>query len=757
MQRPGLRAVTSLTAPCTALALALALASCASSNADATGPNTPPEGGAATEEQPRFENPGGMWMPGQMAAHADTLKGIGVEFDPAALADPTAFPLGAVVSLGGCSASFVSPEGLIVTNHHCVGSYLQLNSSPDDNLLKNGFLAKTRADEKSGGPRARVYVTTRYTDVTEKVLEGTDKIADDEARYEQIAERRKQLTNACEQGREDMRCYVASFFEGAKFFQIEQIQLRDIRLVYAPDAGIGVFGGDVDNWRWPRHTGDWAFLRAYVGKDGKPADYAADNVPYKPAYHLKVAQERVEEGDFVMVAGYPGRTNRLKTAGEVQEAAEWYYDHRIEFYEEYLGLLESLTKDDEELAIKASGRMRGLGNYLINYKGMRDGLKGGLAAEKQKLEADLRAWIEQDPQRKAKYGDVLDKIAALNAERAATRDADAAAEGILRGSSLLGVALDLTTWAEERKKPDADRRAGYQDKDVKDEEVSLRAMQKTYDPRLDRAVFKMYLARAARLPKEQRPALLTAIVGDATDDAAIEQALDKLYKKTKLGDADARVKLLKSASEASLKKSRDPFVQLAVKLKPQVDARTETAKKFAGAMATLRPKYIAALREFTPGDLAPDANGTLRVTYGTVRGYTPPGGGAPHKPFTTVTEMAAKHTGTEPFDAPKRLLDAVASKSWGPYAHPSVGEVTLDFLADLDITGGNSGSATLNGRGELCGLVFDGNYESIASDWVFMPAVTRSIHVDIRYVLWVMDAVDGADHLLTELGVDPAI
>ncbi len=696
-------------------------------------------------------------MPEQMAAHADTIKGLGVEFDPAALTDPTAFPLGAVVSLGGCSASFVSPEGLIITNHHCVGRYLQLNSSPEDNLLENGFLAKTRADEKSGGPRARVYVTTRYTDVTEQVLGGTDTIKSDEERYELIAERRKQLTNACEKGREDMRCYVASFFEGAKFFQIEQIQLRDIRLVYAPHSGIGVFGGDVDNWRWPRHTGDWAFLRAYVGKDGKPADFAADNVPYKPKYHLTVAQERVEEGDFVMVAGYPGRTNRLKTAGEVQEAAEWYYDYRIQFYEEYIALLESLTKDDKELAIKASGRMRGLGNYLINYKGMRDGLKGGLAAEKQKLEAELRAWIDADPQRKATYGGVLDAIAKLNAERAATRDTDAAADGLMRGSSLLGVAMQLTTLAEERKKPDAERRAGYQDKDLKDNEVSMRAMQKTYDPRLDRAVFKMYLTRAAKLPEDKRPSLLTAIVGDKVDEASIEKALDKLYKKTKLGDAEQRVKLMKSASEKSLQKSRDPFIKLALTIKPTVDARRERSKKFAGAMASLRPKYIAALREFTPGELAPDANGTLRVTYGTVRGYSPKAGQEPYVPFTTVSEMAAKHTGSKPFDAPQALRDAVASKSWGPYAHPKFGEVTLDFLADLDITGGNSGSSTINGRGELCGLVFDGNYESIASDWVFAPEVTRSIHVDIRYVLWVMDAVDNADHLLTELGVDPAI
>ncbi len=699
-----------------------------------------------------------MWMPTQIAAHAQSLKDAGFELDPSVLTDPTSFPLGAIVSLGGCSASFVSSEGLIVTNHHCVGRYLQNNSTPEDNLIENGFLAKTRAEEKSGGPRARVFVTQAFTDVTDKILGGLDKVTDDKERYKTIAERRKQLINTCEQGRPDTRCLVSSFFEGAQFFQIEQLEIRDVRLVYAPHPGIGVYGGEIDNWRWPRHTGDFSFLRAYVGKDGKPADYSADNVPYTPPHHLKVASEKTKEGDFVMVAGYPGRTTRLKTAGEVREAADWYYNYRIAMFEEYIAVLEKLSAEDEELKIKAAGRLRGLSNYFTNYKGMRDGLnQGGLAAEKEKLEADLQAWIAADEARKARYGDVLSKIAALNETRKQTRETDTAFSEVLRGSTLLGVALDMLTWADEREKPDAERKRGYQDKDVADDEVAYRAMQKTYDPRLDRAVFKLFLTRAARLPEDKRPSILTAIVGKNVDEAAIDKALDKLYKKTKLGDPEVRVKLLKTANKKTLAKSRDPFIKLALAIKADVDARNEREEAFVGAMASLRPTYIAALREFTGGNLAPDANSTLRITYGTVRGYTSPGKSEPYTPFTTVSEVVAKHTGEDPFNAPKALLDVANAKNWGPYAHPDKGEVTVNFLADLDITGGNSGSATLNARGELTGLVFDGNYESIASDWVFTPAITRSIHVDIRYALWIMDAVDKADHLLSEMGVEPAI
>lgn len=697
-------------------------------------------------------------MPTQIGAHAEALKHAGLELDPSVLTDPTSFPLGAIVSLGGCSASFVSNEGLIITNHHCVGRYLQSNSTPESNLLENGFLANTRAEEKSGGPRARVFVTQAFTDVTDKVLGGLDKVTDDKERYKTIAERRKQLINTCEQDRPDTRCLVSSFFEGAQFFQIEQLEIRDVRLVYAPHPGIGVYGGEIDNWRWPRHTGDFSFLRAYVGKDGKPADFAADNIPYTPPHHLKVASEKTKAGDFVMVAGYPGRTTRLKTAGEVREAADWTYNYRIQMYEEYIAVLKQLSELDPELKIKAAGRLRGLSNYYTNFKGMRDGLnQGGLASEKEKLEGELQTWINADQARKAKYGDVLAKIGELNAQRKQTRESDAAFSGILRGSSLLGTALDLLKWADQREKPDAERKRGYQEKDVADDVVAYESMQKTYDPRLDRAVFKLFLTRAAKLPEDKRPSILAAVVGKTVDEAAIDKALDKLYKKTKLGDSKVRVKLLKSASNKTLARSRDPFIKLALAIKADVDAMNARDEAFSGAMAALRPTYVAALRELAGGNLSPDANSTLRITYGTVRGYTPPGKSEPYVPFTTVSELVAKHTGEEPFNAPKGVLEVANTKNWGPYAHADMGEVTVNFLADLDITGGNSGSATLNARGELTGLVFDGNYESIASDWVFTPAVTRSIHLDIRYALWIMDAVDKADHLLTEMGVTPAI
>jgi hypothetical protein len=723
---------------------------------DAPPTDKPPAQPEVVEAAP-FANPGGMWMPAQLGAggHAETLRELGLAYDPAALTQPTEFPLGAIVSLGGCSASFVSPDGLLITNHHCVTRALARNSTEQENLIEDGFLAKTRADERWAGPRQRVYVTISFTDVTEDVLAGLEKIEDPQARWKEMQDRRSSLAKACEAATPDVSCTVASFFEGAQFFQIEQLQLRDIRLVHAPDAGVGVFGGEIDNWRWPRHTGDYSFFRAYVGPDGKPADHAPENVPYKPKHVLKVATEDLDPGDLVMVAGYPGRTSRLKTADEVEEATTWFYPRKIARSEQYLAVLDQTIGDNETLRIKAEPTYRGLSNGLTNAKGMLDGLgKGGLAAKRKQQEVELQQWIEADPQRKASYGTVLADIAALNAEGRATRERDEALFELTRASALLGRAQLILRAAEAREKGEAPG------KDViAATTTGLDEDHKSYARELDRAVLRLHLQRAAQLPADQQPEALKLFVsGETIDDAAIDKALDGLYAKTKLEDPKAVMKLYSSAKLGTLKKSKDPFIALAVALAPIVEASEQAANERAGKMAVLRPRYIAALRELAESKgavLAPDANSTLRITYGTVRGYS--SNGNDYEPFTTASQMLAKHTGEEPFDLPEGVRTGITGKNFGAYADPELGELPIDFLADLDITGGNSGSPTLNARGELIGLVFDGNYEAMASDWVFMPDITRSIHVDIRSVLWVMDAVDGADHLLTEMGVTPSL
>jgi hypothetical protein len=703
-----------------------------------------------------FENPGGMWMPNQMGAHAAKLRELGLQIDPAQLTDPTSDTLSAIVSLGGCSASFVSPDGLVITNHHCVQPALQYNSTPGEDLIKNGYLARTRTDEKSAGPTARVYVTRAVTEVTGPMTAGIGSITDDVVRHKKLEERQKELVAACEKGHPEMRCSVASFYEGAKFFRIEQLEIRDVRLVYAPPAGIGNYGGEIDNWRWPRHAGDFSFYRAYVGKDGQPADFSADNVPYHAAHFLKLASTPLEEGDLVMVAGYPGRTYSLKTRPEVAEAVEWSYPRRQRYCEDYLAAIAKVS-GEKEVAIKANTLVRGLNNALTNFKGQLEGLvKGGIAKDKADTEAALAAWIEADPQRKASYGTVLTDIAGAEADAARTRDEDADVREISGMPRLMGAATTIVRLAEERAKKDEDRHPDYQKRNWKRFEQSQAALEKSYNPTLDRALLVTALRRARDDGHAGRA--ITAILGTAKpSDEVIAKKVDTMYAATKIEGKAARLELLAKATPAELRRSTDPIVRLAVMLRPMLKAAEDRDDALAGRMAVLKPRYIAALREHAGKEIAPDANGTLRLTYGTVRGYSPAPGAPAYRPFTALSEVVAKSTGQEPFDAPKGLLDAVHAHKLGPYVDERLKDVPVDFLSDLHITGGNSGSATLNAKGELVGLAFDGNYEAMASDWVFMPSVTRSIHVDIRYVQWVMDAVGGADALLKELGKTPAL
>lgn len=700
---------------------------------------------------------GGMWMPQQIPEMAAKLKAMGFKGDPKAFADLTGQPMGAIVSLGGCTASFVSPDGLIVTNHHCATGGLQFNSTPGRNLLKDGYLAKTREEELPNGPGSRVFVTTSVTEVTAAITGNIDAKATDRERYDTIERRIKERVAACEKS--GQRCNVASFFDGLKYFEIAQMEIRDVRLVYAPAEGIGVFGGETDNWRWPRHTGDWSFIRAYVGKDGKPAAFSKDNVPYHPKHWLKIAKEGIKPGDLVFVTGYPGRTQRHQTYAQVKETTEWTMPRSIRLAQEQLAILDQLTKQDKAVAIKVAGRVQGLNNGLTNQRGMLEGLvKGGSLAKKQQQEKELEAWIAADPARQKKYGDVLPALRALQAESEKTRERNATLMTLTTASSYLGAAESLYRLSTQRPKPDIEREAGFQQRDWPRIRETQDRLQRTLDAKVDRALFRWALGLAAALPAEQRiepldqAAGLKAGMAKAEADQAIDAFLEKLYSGTRLGDRDFRLGLLEK-STAELEATKDSFVMLAAALRPLTDANREAAKNRGGAQARLAPRYMEALLAKAGGLVAPDANSTLRVTYGQVKGVDAKDG-LFYKPQTTLAGILEKNTGEGDFDAPKVQLDAIRALHAGkktPYLDPALKDVPVNFLSTVDTTGGNSGSPTLNAKGELVGLLFDGTYESVASNFLFDPVTTRSIHVDARYMLWNMAEVDGAANLLREI------
>jgi len=703
----------------------------------------------------------GMWMPQQIPALAERLRAAGFEGDPQAFADLTGQPMGAIVSLGGCSASFVSADGLIVTNHHCVQSALQYNSTPERNLLKDGFVARAREDELSNGPGARVSVTTQVLEVTDDLNRRLTPKLTDRKRYDVVELWTKERTAACE--KDGSRCRVASFFGGLRWFEIKQQELRDVRLVYAPPEGIGNFGGEADNWRWPRHAGDFSFYRAYVGPDGKAAPYSKDNVPYRPKRWLKVSPKGASPGDLVFVVGYPGGTERHQTYAEIEESTTWELPRSIRRATEQLAILDELARTGPELAIKVETRIRGLNNGLTKNRGVLDGLiEGGALEKKMAQQRELTAWIAANPERRAALGDVLPALDALDAEAAKTRERDAAFSGLRGGrggGSILGAADTIVQAAANRPKKDIDREPEYQERNWTRTREGLERMQRTLDRAVDRALLRDQLLEAARLAGSERIEPLDRAVGlgagMSPEDAAkaIDAFLDRLYAGTKLFDKDYRLSLL-GKSTKELAAAGDPFLDLATALLPLREQLRETSKTRQGARYRLAPRYMTALLEKSAGLVAPDANGTLRVTYGRVLGVDSLDG-LFFKPQTTLAGIVEKHTGQGEFDAPQRELEAIRALRAGretPYLDPVLRDVPVDFLSTVDTTGGSSGSATLNARGELCGLLFDGTYDTVASDIFYDPVRTRSIHVDSRYLFWVLTEVDGATRLLAELG-----
>ena len=688
----------------------------------------------------------GMWVPQQLPEIAGPLKEAGLVLPPEQLANLTGDPMGAVVALGGCTASFVSPEGLVATNHHCAYGAIQLNSTPEKNLMRDGFVAATREQELSAGPNARVYVMDQITDVTDKMLAATSPDQDGLARQKALEDTQKALIAGCET-EPGYRCTLYSFFGGQTYRLFRQIEIKDVRLVYAPPNAIGAYGGDIDNWMWPRHTGDFTFYRAYVGKDGKPAAFSPDNVPFQPRQHLKLATDALGEGDFVMVAGYPGTTNRYALFDEFQAVADWQYPVVGQHLKNLINLVDAAGKANPEIEVKYATSVRGWNNASKNWDGQLEGFaRIDAAATKRAEEQAVLAWLRGRGNEGKPALEAYERLVALAAETRATRERDLIV-GQIAGTGLLANIRGLYRLSTELEKPNAERAPGYQDRDLPGIEGNARQLERRFDAGMEKQLMAYWLGEYIKLPADQRIAAIDAWLG-GNDAAAITRALDETYGKTTVGNTDARLALFK-AERAAFEASTDPLVKLAVALQPALLEQETKARARAGESSRHRPVYLAAVQEYKRGQgqgVYPDANLSLRITYGNVQGYAPKDG-VFYTPFTTLDGLVAKATGVEPFDAPKAQLDVIAGMSAEQKA-----AIPVNFLSDLDITGGNSGSPVLNGKGELVGLAFDGNWESVSSNWVFDPAMTRMIAVDHRYMVWVMDKVFPAHHLLKEMG-----
>lgn len=698
----------------------------------------------------------GMWMPQQLPEIADQLKATGLALDPNDLTELTEFPMGAIVSLGGCSASFVSPQGLVATNHHCVYNSIAYNSTPENDLLENGFLANTTADEVAASPGSRIFVTKAVDEVTDQIIDTDTDALTGKARVDAIEQNEKELVAECEADK-GHRCRVAAYYGGLEYYLIKQLEIKDVRLVHAPAEGVGKFGGDTDNWMWPRHTGDYSFYRAYVSPEGESADYHEDNVPYQPEHHLKIASQPLNEGDFVMALGYPGATNRHRLPSEVDNTFEWSYPNTVQRFKDSLDIIARETADDKDAELKYASRVAGLNNYMKNRQGMLDSYANtDLLERKRREHEELSAWVDSSAENKAAYADDLKAIETLLKERQQGDRDDYELNNAQ--PRLLALARALYRLSQEQTKPNDDRKSGYQERDLPRFKAFVTGMDRSFAESVEKALDFHNLKNYLALDEAKRDAEFDAALGltGNLSDEELRTLIDGWYANTSLTDLDTREALLTQTPE-QIKKSNDPFMQAAVALYESDLEDEARSEELGGNIQQAYASYMRAKIAFmqSKGEAVyPDANSTLRVTYGTVTGRDHgTHDGTAWTAFTTLRGITEKATGEGEFNAPQNQLDAIGEKNYGDYYVESLDSVPVNFLATLDITGGNSGSAVLNGNAELVGLAFDGTLDSIISDWDFNIDNTRSIQVDSRFMLWQMQLVDDADALLKEMGV----
>ena len=710
-------------------------------------------GGAARGDE-------GQWPPDRLDRLDWTdLQRRGLKLDAGEIWNPGGEALAmAVVRLGGCSASFISDAGLILTNHHCAYRAIQQNSTPADDILGDGFVAHHWSEEKvATGYRAEVLRS--MTDVTERVLGAVSSDAGDRARYLAIQRAIKDVVRACEE-RPVTRCRVGQEFGGLRYVLFDSLEIKDIRLVYAPPVAVGEFGGEVDNWMWPRHTGDFSLMRAYVAPDGSSVLPDPENVPYRPPRHLKISTRGVRPGDLVMLMGYPGRTSRYLPAAAIEARIEFLYPRREASYAAWIDLLEDAGARGDEARLAVAGTIKGLANRLKNTRGMQIGLRRlRLLEAKRAAEAELARWMAADADRQAEFGHILADLDALYRGDEAVREKEFILGTLERASRTLGFARTLLENARERDKPDLERRPGYQERDQERLWLRLERAQRDLDVPADRAVTAHFLRRALELPAGQRIAELDARIGvldpGATGEArdAVERFVEVLYAGARLAELAERRRLFQ-ADRTELDRSDDTMLVLARALEPAYDRMRERNESRAGGLSRVLPLY-ARLLQRRRGRVYPDASGTLRVSVATVKGYAPRDA-IWMDPQTTLSGLLDKETGSDPFSSPARVLAAARDLDPGRWRQPGLDDVPLCFLSDADTTGGNSGSPVMNGRGELVGVNFDRVFENIAGDYGYSPDRSRNISVDSRYLLWMLERVEKAWPILREIGVEPS-
>ena len=689
---------------------------------------------------------GGMWIPSLLKGMNETeMKNLGMKISAEDIYSVNKSSLKDAVPQfdGGCTAEVISDKGLILTNHHCGFEAIQTHSTVEHDYLTNGFWAYKMADELPNKDMIVTFVV-RIEDITSKVLDGTALLTIEQERQKKIQQNISDLSKSLpkESWQENL---IKTFYDGNQYLLFVTETYKDIRLVGAPPSSIGKFGSDTDNWVWPRHTGDFSLFRIYAGKNNRPADYSADNVPYKPKYFFPISIKGIKENDFTMVMGYPGRTQEYLPSFAVEQIVTTLNPAKIEVRDVALKVQDGFMRKDNAIKIQYASKYASVANYWKKWIGETKGLKKSNAIiVKQQFEKDFLEKVNKANKQKD-YGNLLNDFEKNYSEiKEYSLARDLFTEIALRNTEILTLGYKLyqleQIYNNKGEQAFNDRRTNLIN--------GLEEFYKDFNPNVDQKVFEQLISiYAKKYPKQFLPSTFENVNAEvlATDVFTKSQliSIDKI-KTLLAGDSksvleninkDIGFRVIKSMADGYLKNVAPKFEELNLK-------NIATQRNYMKAILELSSKSAR---------IFPDANSTLRVTYGKVKGYKP-NDAVSYEPFTYLDGVVEKYIpGDYEFDMPKKLIDLYNTKNFGAYAYK--GKMPVNFIATNHTTGGNSGSPALDEKGNLIGLNFDRVWEGTMSDIYYSPEICRNIMVDIRYILFIIDKYAGAENLIKELKI----
>lgn len=679
------------------------------------------------------------------------LKKAGLRIDEKDIYNPGQIGLvDALVRVGGCTGSFVSSSGLIITNHHCVFSAVQQASTPINNYLENGFVAHTNEREiEAKGLTIRI--TDSYEDVSAQVLQAVANITDPIERINLINEQRAAIAKQAENEDPTIKAEVSEMFIGKSYVLFRYKTIEDVRLVYVPRQDIGEFGGETDNWVWPRHTGDFAFLRAYVAPDGSPAPYTSANVPYTPKKHLRVDPKGVNENDFVFILGYPGRTFRHRPHQYIAYQQQFLLPLTSELYDFQNQQMHQAGTVDKAIELSLATRIKRNANVMKNYRGKLKGLRNiDLVNQKRTEDEALGRFIQAEATLRSPYGTLLDDIEQHYKLVFSDAEKEIWFNNLYSGIRSLHIARIISGYQNSFANYPTNEHEDLFKLNLSKIKSQLDEVYESYHPDVDKNIAHHQFIWGYELKNAN--AIETIQNKKFPNSEAAGNYIAQLIEQSPISSPD---RLYREAFKdvANFLSYDDPLLSLQQELMEEITPFSQELVRREGVLNKLMADYVAVKEIFQDRDFVPDANSTLRLTFGHIKGYSP-ADATFMAPFTTVRGLIEKGNSGEPeFSYPQAIKNAWLSKNFGAYYKKEIDDVPVNILYNMDTTGGNSGSPIMNAYGDLIGVNFDRAYDATINDFAWNESYSRSIGVDIRYVLWIADKIDDAQFILKEMEI----